>query len=81
MDSAISAYVINSKFVAVLLKPVRDFALREYAKNRLGIKNPRTRVGHNTSLTSWRDLIRIVLLFYWSLPSRSGIVYYKKEDH
>lgn len=62
MDSAISAYVINSKFVALLHKPVRDFALREYAKNRLGVKNPKTRVGH-VSLISWRDLIRIVLFF------------------
>jgi len=52
------------------------------AKNRLDVRNHGTEVGYNPSLTSWRDLIRILLSFRWfHIVVVVVIVCYKKEDH
>jgi hypothetical protein len=48
--------------MAVLHRPVRD-GFQECAKNILMSEILEQRVGHNPSLTSWRDLIRILLFF------------------
>src|SRR5215212_104040 len=38
------------------------------------------RVGHNPSLTSWRDLIKILLFFRWfHIVVEVVIIYYKKK--